>query len=94
MTQDALGTGAQLDVGLAGADGNGFIDAAGTIDDDDDLLGAAKAVATANRISFGELATEAPLTIVDKDCFLVLTAENANLAADKTITGFVEYVLD
>lgn len=91
---DGAGTGAQVDVGLAGFDGSGYYDKAGTLADDDDLLGAAIDIAAAGRDEFNNtIATNFGL-VLDKPCWLVLTVENAVWTAAKIIRGSIEYVVD
>jgi len=90
---EAMGTGAQVDMGIAGLDGSGFYDKDDTLADDDDLFAAAVAVATAGRKQ--GLAQLAGVQLVtDKEVYITATAENANWDAEKTIAFVVTYVVD
>lgn len=91
---DGLGTGAQVDIGLAGFDGSGYYDLAGTLADDDDLLGAAIDVAAAGRDEFNNTVALSFGLVLDKACWLVLTVENAAWSAGQVIRGAIEYVVD
>jgi len=91
---DGLGTGAQVDVGLAGFDGSGYIDAAGTVADDDDLLGAALDVAAAGNDQFAKTIAQNYGYLTEKPVWVVLTVENAAWDAAAQIAGSVEYVID
>lgn len=91
---DGAGTGAQVDIGLAGFDGSGYIDKALTVEDDDDLLGAAIDIAAAGRDTFAGTIAQNYGYVLDKPCWLVLTVENAGWTEEKVIKGSVEYVVD
>ena len=91
---EAMGGTAALDVGLAAADGSGFIDAAGTVADDDDLFGAAIDVSGAGEAVFADTIAQNYGYELEKECYLVLTAETDNWADDKDLIGHIEYVVD
>lgn len=92
---DGLVTAGDMDIGLSGADGSGYIGIGATADDDNmfaDALdvAAAGAVYGANTLALGygyELL---------KDCYVTLTNPDsaATWAAGKLIAGHVEYVVD
>lgn len=91
---DAMGGSATMDVGVAGADGSGYYNAAGTLADDDDFFAAASSVVAAkNEVSFTALIASGSYQF-DKEVYIVATAETGNWAADKTLTFIVYYVVD
>jgi len=90
----AMSTGAIMDMGLKGTDGNGYIDAAGTVADDPDYLIDGDDVAAAGQDTIAELAQGDlnALSTIDKDCTVYATCLSAGWAADATLQGIVKYV--
>jgi len=96
---EAMGTDQTADLGLFGADGTGYIDAAGSVADDPDFFtSAAIAVAAAGEADFAVLQEDNPGYILEKNCWLCVTLDDTSSAdpwaADKDFNGFVDYVTD
>lgn len=94
---EAMGSDQEADLGLEGADGSGFIDAAGSVADDPDFFTTARIdVAAAGEGDAGVLQEDNPGYVLEKDCYLTLTtsrgAGTATWAADKDFDGFVKYL--
>ena len=94
MAWEAMGTTAACDVGLAGADGSGYIDADDSVADDDDLFAAAIDVSSAGENICADTIAQNYGYELGKECYLVLTAETANWAAEKDMIGHVLFVVD
>lgn len=93
LHNDAMGSG-KLDVGVAGADGSGYYDAAGTLADDDDFFAVNLDTTSATvETTFLTLIASASYQF-DKEVYIVATAETAALDAEKTLTFVVFYVVD
>jgi hypothetical protein len=95
---EAMGTNADLDLGLAGNDGSGYLSKDNsTTADDYDLFVDGDDVAAAGQDSFASLFNGdlnpmyGPL---EKECVLVATALTADWAADKDLLGEVFFVVD
>lgn len=95
LAWEAMGGTADLDVGLMGNDGSGYISADNsTTADDDDMFAAALDIDGAGEDTVAATIAENYGYETEKECLLVLTAEAGNWAADKDIIGHVEYVVD
>lgn len=93
---EAMGGSAAVDIGLAGKDGNGFIDdtKGSTVDDDDDLFAAAISVVSAGEAIVADTIAQNYGYETLKEVYLVATAETDDWAANKDFIGHVVYVLD
>jgi hypothetical protein len=86
---------ADLNVGLIGADGNGYTDKAGTVDDDNNLFAALLDVATAGAYEFGNTTALGYGTVIDKECDLIGELKTAGMDGSADILqGHVLYVVD
>ncbi len=94
----AMGTSAKMHLGLFGADDSGYISADNsTLADDDDKLMSAVDVAAAGVGTWSVdvvTVTLAPLYELEKQCYLVATAYNADWTAAIVLMGHVGYVVD
>jgi len=91
---EAMAGSAAVDIGLAGNDGSGYIDAAGSVEDDDDLFLAAGDVSSAFALTFADTIARNYGYETEKEVILVATAETDDWAAEKDVYGHVEYVVD
>lgn len=91
---EAMGGTADIDIGLAGADGNGYIDDDNSVADDDDLFLAGGDVDAAFNLTFADTIARNYGYELAKECYLVVTAETGNWTTDKDVVGHVEYVVD
>lgn len=85
---------ADLDVGLIAADGSGFIDKAGTVADDIDLLGDAIDIATAGVYDLLDTEPAALGYLLEKECWVAGKLLTAGLADGDVLTGVIFYVTD
>ena len=97
-TFEAMGTNMVADLGLMGADGSGFIDAAGSVADDDDFFTTAQIdTSAAGESDFGVLQEDNYGYIAEKDLYLVLTTVDTvgslAWATDKDFDGQVHMCL-
>ena len=96
LVHDGLGN--AVDIGLAGYDGSGYYDLAGTLADDDDLLAIASSVASPGTVEFNSTVYLGANTnfgmVLDKACWLVLTVETGAWTAGKKLSGVVYYAVD
>lgn len=90
----AMGTSATAEIGLAATDGGGYLDVAGTVDDDVDKLLAAGNVAAAGQLAFVDTAALGMLYETEKEVYLVVKATGAAWAASKTLQGYILYSVD
>jgi hypothetical protein len=82
-------------VGLAGADGNGYYDKAGTLADDNDLFASALGVATAGAYDFANTTALGYGTKLDKECYLCMTLNTAGMDGSADIAqGYVFGTID
>ena len=83
-------------IGLSGVDDSGFIDAAGSVADDVDLLMAATDTSTGAVVdlAFAETAAHNFGYVTEKEVWLVATPTTAAYTAAKTLSGYVMYVVD
>jgi hypothetical protein len=96
---EAMGANMDADLGVMGADGSGFIDAAGTVADAvKHFTTLALDVALAGEQGFGILQEDNYGYVAEKDLYLVLTTVDGtgSLAwdADKDFNGSITYVFD
>lgn len=84
----ALGTGADVDVGLFGTNGDGTYD--GTTSNDDDVLGVALDCAAISSVEFGNTIALKYGYVLLVDCDLVLTVDTAVWEAGEQIMGYIE----
>jgi len=87
-----LANSAQISVGLMGADGTGFLDAAGTVSDDVAALKAA-AVQSTTKISFLLTPALKFMYLTEKELWLTITTSVGTVATE-VVTGYIEYVVD
>lgn len=98
MKSATAGATVNWDLGLVGADNNGYIDdTSGATVADSAATAWFGNVANTTAESVGNFAT-LPSTkkgyTLTKDCLLVLTVKGAAVSAAATLTGYVEYVID
>lgn len=95
VTSESMGAASEaVDIGVAGADGSGYYDAAGTLADDIDLISADLDVATEN-VKEEAIVTRAAVGLTfDKDIYVTGTVETDAWAGEKDFILEVEYVND
>lgn len=93
---DATTSTSTFDVGLIGANLNGFIDdtVGATVADNGTWFGAVPAVAGAQTALVANTAAQHNGYILKKDCYIICTIRTTNISAAANITGYAEYVLD
>jgi hypothetical protein len=87
----ACGTGADLDVGLRGSDGDGTYD--GSTADDDDFLAAGLDVDAISSVAFGNTIALNFGYVLLKDCDLILTVETAAWDAAAVLRGYIDVLV-
>jgi len=94
LVPTGTGTSTQdVDVGVMGRDGSGFIDAAGSVADDDDFFVAAADVGGTATVNFGLTAALNYAYVTEKELYLVLTVETTALIAANVIEGHIDFVV-
>ncbi len=91
-----LGTTFTIDIGLAGADGSGYIDADNSVADDPNFFttAALDPGAGAGAFDFGKLAVDNPGYETEKATDLYLKIVTTGTPSAGTITGYVDYTVD
>lgn len=84
------------DMGLAGNDGNGFIDdtVGATVADAPAHFGNIANTTAAQDVEWGVLPASNTGYVTKKDCILTLTVKGAAVTAAATLSGYVEYIVD
>lgn len=93
MEFEAMGTGADLDLGLMAVDGTGVIDEDATSDSETFFADGLDVAAAGNLHTDEILATNYGYEL-QKECYVVATADTANWDAEKDLVGHIEYVVD
>lgn len=94
MVHGAMGGSGRVDIGVEGKDGSGFIDAAGSVADDDDLFGINISLVSAGELSAANTVALEYGYVTEKALYLTLTAETGNWTTSIPLEGHVVYVLD
>lgn len=82
-----------LSVGLMGADGDGYLDAADSVADDVDILLAAAAITTTPKVALANTQALDYLYETEKELYVTMTTAAA-AAGTQVVKGHVEYVVD
>jgi len=94
---EAMGTDMTADIGLKGADGSGYIDAAGTVADDPDFFTSTPLdVSAAGEDTFGDTLGDNYDYQLEKDCYLTVTTDDTGgadaWADDKDFNGYIDFI--
>ena len=90
----SVGTAADLEIGIAGADGSGYIDAANSVADDPDYFLASVVIEAATTQSFGQLGGKNAHALMEKDVLLTLKLLTAAVPSGAVFTLDLQYVVD
>jgi hypothetical protein len=89
-----VGTAADIEIGLAGADGDGYLDVAKTIANDPDYLLVSTAIEAAAVQDFGRLGDKNGNALTDKEVVLTIKLLTAAVPSGAVFTMDVQYVVD
>lgn len=89
-----VGTAADIEIGLAGADGNGHIDDVNDVADDPDALLASTAIEAAAVQDFGRLGDKNGNYLTQKDVILTIKLLTAAVPSGAALTLDVQFVID
>lgn len=90
----SVGTAADIEIGLAGANGDGYLDVAKTIANDPDYFLVSTAIEAAATQDFGQLGGKNGNALLDKECVLTLKLLTGAVPSGAVLTMDVQYVVD
>jgi hypothetical protein len=90
----SVGTAADIEIGVAGADGSGYLNAANTTADDPDFFLASAEIQAAATQDFGRLGDKNGNYLFDKDVILTIKLLTGAVPSGAVFTMDVQYVVD